>query len=204
MHQAAWRRPQIGEPETDADIVFTFCLHVVGCLKRRLPLSLGIEQIHHGLARVSFLCFDKASIMRSFFTLLVLVLGVFIQAVFVFAADYPVSDRNEDLSSAEETREVILLVPNVTCYGRFLDSFKTHLRDVHPWIQGVAIENTGRVKQVAPLTIGTVAKVTFTIDSQKTPKDLLVAIRTSRRYDLTHWTVRVEQAVLEILDGETD
>ena len=123
---------------------------------------------------------------------------------------------------AEPTEEVdrtqvVIMVPNVSCYGRFHDSLNEHLQRKHDWIHSVSIRNTEKVrnpykgdagssKMVSfsgsgdlPFDIGTIAELTFSIDASKSTLDLLKAIRDSKQYSLKRWTVQVEVPIEEML-----
>lgn len=123
---------------------------------------------------------------------------------------------------AEQTEEVdgtqvLILVPNVSCYGRFHDSLKEHLQRKHDWIHSVSIRNTEKVSNPykvdagtpkiislddsgdLPFDIGTIAELTFTIDASKSTLDLLKAIRDSKQYSLKRWTVQIAVPIEEML-----
>lgn len=122
----------------------------------------------------------------------------------------------EKVGRADRT-EVVILVPNITCYGRFHDSLKEHLQGKHNWIHSITIRNTGMVRNPhegqgaaseivsvgdrgeLPFDIGTIAELTITIDSSKSTLDLLKAIRDSKQYSLKRWTVQIEIDVEELL-----
>lgn len=128
----------------------------------------------------------------------------------------PQANITED-GGAIEHAEVVIKVPNVTCYGRFHDSLKEHLQDKHDWIHSVRVGNTGKVRKRGnasratqgivsvgkadelPFDIGTIAELTFSIDSSRTALDLLKAIRETKQYSLKDWKVQVEVSIEEML-----
>ena len=113
--------------------------------------------------------------------------------------------------------QVVIMVPNVTCYGRFHDSLKEHIQSKHDWVHDIRIRDTKKVRkprridtesskglllkasESLPFDIGTIAELTFTIDSSKSALDLLKVIRDSKQYSLKGWTVQIEVAVDEML-----
>lgn len=99
------------------------------------------------------------------------------------------------------TRKIELHVPNVSCYGRFLDSLKAHVVNRQTWIYRVSIKDTRRVANNQEIQIGTLAELTFWVDQSKSPRALLEEIRSSERYDLQHWSVMAEVAAMEILQS---
>lgn len=142
-------------------------------------------------------------------------LSFFIAAT-TYAQTIPDAKVLEAGESVDHAR-VVIMVPNVTCYGRFQDSLKEHLQDKHDWIHAVKVSNTGRVRNPGighgsatglvsanslgelAFDIGTIAELTFTIDSTRSTRDLLQAIKDTKQYSLKHWTVQVELGVEEVL-----
>ncbi|MEM8669062.1 MAG: hypothetical protein AAGG48_16185 [Planctomycetota bacterium] len=116
---------------------------------------------------------------------------------------YGLLSKNASTYLAPHIREIKVLVPNTSCYGRFHDSLKQSVRDKHDWVYQVGIVNTYRVRPVTEpgqFTIGTVAELTFTIDQSKSPKDLVAILKEGR--DLKGWTMLVEQPLLSIAEEE--
>ncbi|XZE52900.1 hypothetical protein SH139x_004607 [Planctomycetaceae bacterium SH139] len=113
--------------------------------------------------------------------------------------------------------QVVIMVPNVSCYGRFHDSLKEHIQNKHDWIHNVRIRNTERVRnpyksdsglpetiqlkadESPSFDIGTIAELAFTIDSSRSTRDLLKAIRDSKQYSLKGWKVQVEVDIEDML-----
>ncbi len=125
----------------------------------------------------------------------------------------PQTADTEQTAKVDAT-QVVIMVPNVSCYGRFHDSLKEHLQGKHGWIHSVNIRNTEKVRNPGkshvgasevihrgelPFDIGTIAELTVTIDSSKSTLDLLNAIRDSKRFSLKRWTVQVEIPIEELL-----
>ena len=102
---------------------------------------------------------------------------------------------------APHVNEVKVLVPNVSCYGRFHDSLKKSVRDEFDWVYSVGIRNTYRVRPMeGQLTIGTVAELTFTIDSTKKPRELASALKKSQYDGIEGWTMFVERPIASLAE----
>lgn len=109
---------------------------------------------------------------------------------------FGILDKNASTYLAPHVREIKVLVPNVSCYGRFVDWLKRSVRDEYDWVYKVGIRNTYRVKeQPGKLTLGTVAELTFTIDTGKKPSELAKALKTSQLDGIQGWTMMVEQPI---------
>jgi len=131
-----------------------------------------------------------------------------------------VTSTHANVAESGETvdhTQVVIRVPNVTCYGRFHDALKEHLQDKHDWIHMVKISDTGETRNLVSaggymskstsagktggffFDIGTVAELTFTIDSSRTTLDLLKTIKETQRYSMKDWTVQLEVSVEKML-----
>ena len=116
---------------------------------------------------------------------------------------FAILDQTASIHLAHHTQEIVVLVPNVSCYGRFLDSLERNVRDQTDWIYKVGIRNTYRVQQDRPasgLIIGTIAELKFTVDRNKSPSEFAETLLTKAGANAKHWQIQVPTKISQLLE----
>jgi len=117
------------------------------------------------------------------------------QVFAIYRAGYP-------YEYVRHIQEITVIVPNVTCHGRLVDSFRSNIALPSEWVWDVSIRNSFRtdVTEAAAadgeLMIGSDAYVTFTVNRSTHIDELKQALVDSRAYDMKHWKVLVAQPLL--------
>ncbi len=120
-------------------------------------------------------------------------------------AAYRILDDHASIYLAPHVTEIRVLVPNISCYGRFLESLQQSVRDKFDWVYDVRIRNTHRVQPVTDpgqLTIGTVAELSFIIDQSRTTRELAAALKSSQHGSIEGWTMLIEQPIDALVDEQ--
>lgn len=115
---------------------------------------------------------------------------------------FTVLDKCAPIHLAEHTKEFLVLVPNVSCYGRFQDSLNQSVRDQLDWVYKIDIRNTNRVQQEPPnsgFLIGTIAELRFTVNRDKSPEEFVRALKEKAGGGVGEWEILVPTKVIDLL-----
>ena len=100
-------------------------------------------------------------------------------------------------------RTVRIRVPNVSCYGRFLDALNERVRDPSPWIHEITIVNTDATRltrELAEFPLGTDAELSVVVDAARSERELADWLVKAYGPGVATWRIEVAMPIERLLN----
>lgn len=118
---------------------------------------------------------------------------------------YEILKRFDSRELPNLVRTVRIKVPNVSCYGRFLDALHSRVRDESIAIHEITIVNTGSTRLTRKLSefpLGTDAELSIVIDASRSDREVLDCLVTAFGAEVMQWRIDVEVSIEQLLSSD--